>query len=56
LIDDPQGCKTQEIDDIVNGMDDQYKQVGSSMPGDTPIKVSCVLCVAEPHHFVSGAR
>lgn len=28
----------KEIDDIVNGIDDQYKQVGSSIPGDTPIK------------------
>ena len=29
----------QEIDDIENGIDDQYKQVGSSAQGDTPIKV-----------------
>ncbi len=30
----------QEIDDIVNGLDEQYKQVGNSSQGDIPIKVS----------------
>lgn len=47
----------KEIDDIVNGMDDQYKQVGSAAQGDTPIKpkpmkpVTAVPTMASSSHL-----
>ncbi len=44
----------QEIDDIVNGLDEQYKQVGNSSQGDIPIKVSFLY--DDEYNFFSIGR